>query len=243
MQKKLSSMSVGDIASLAIQVVQCVNNSNMSAAITDATFINLMNETNKISEALLRENNSELVALKDQISDSLFKFYLKLRRKVENEQHSPIDEVAENAKIVMAQFAQMKENVRTIKPNLKSVFFKSLIDKLKQEPIAIAVTKANLKPWVDKFEVLYLEDSRLTIDKRVNKGNLKSTATATSLKPITRRALRDFFNFVDGRCNSLNDEAWHALSKSIEGIELEVGRTLVKNPDATPTSAENPPAA
>lgn len=241
MQKNLSSMSVGDIASLASEVVQCVNNSNMSAAIMDATFINLMNETDKISEALLRENNSELVALKDQISDSLFKFYLKLRRQVDNEQHSPIDEVAENAKIVMAQFAQMKENVRTIKPNLKAVFFKSLIDKLKQESIATSVTKANLKPWVDKFEELYLENSRLNIDKRVNKGNLKSTATATSLKPITRRALRDFFNFVDGRCNSLNDEAWHALRKNIEDIELEVGRTLVKNTDGTTPTPINVP--
>lgn len=233
MQKTISSMTVGEIASLGIQVIQCVNESNVTEAKSDATFTILSSETEKMSSALIRENNSELVALKDQMSDNIYQFYVRLRTQADNEQHSPDDEIATNAKIVAAQFSQIKENLRTMKPHVRATYFKTLIERLQQPNVAEAAEKAHLTLWVAKFNTLLIANSRLTIDKRTGKDSLKSTATATSLKPSLRKALKHFFNFVAGRCDSLNDADWTALNKSINAIYLEVGRAKTKTDDTS----------
>lgn len=231
MQKNFSTMTVGDIVSLAQEVVQTVSETDNAAAKTDVTFLNLKTETEAIAKALLRDRDNEKTRLRQEKAKTVIDYYGIMRTLVINEQHSPIEEVAGNAKNLLTLFNQVPTNIRYMKPNVRATYFRTLRDKLNEEPHATEITKANLKPWLEKFEQHLAEYSKLTLEKRDTLDHAKTVATATSLKPAIRSAIKHYFNFIKGRATTTNLEEWMAIDRKLESLYREAVRRHAKAAD------------
>lgn len=225
MKKSIKRMTVGELGSLAEHTVEAVAKSGNASAINDATFITLKEATAQFRQAIARKKFSALTNELATATKERNQSFTGLKMQLNALKFSKDAAIAQQAEQLLVIFAAHGKGMLKHKPVKQTVYMLSLRDALK-EPANLALLKSlKLDSWLVQLEAAIDKFAQIYRERGDDQQLIKTTTSATSLRPKLWNAFIDFQAFVKGRKNATSAAEWTALEETLAKLVDAAGRT------------------
>ena len=228
MKKSIKRMTVGELGSLAEHTVVEVTNSGIASAINDATFVTLQGVTSIFRVSIARKRYSQLnKALATAIKERKHSFVgLKMQLKALTLSKDSV--AAEQAEQLLVVFANHSKGMQKSKPVKQTVYLLSLRDALNEPTNQALIKSLKLESWVAQLETAIENFAKLYRERGDDQQKIKTTSSASNLRPKLADSFNDFQAYVKGRKNATKAADWTTLDARLTELVDAAGRTNAK---------------